>query len=881
MKSSSCFPYLYSAILFTLLTFASAYPGEAVKDRSGGDEGKKNVELRVGIPKVGSPRRVLYDEFLKRNPDISFVQSGGISIAGTGADAGFFMSMAGGTAPDIFYVGLENIETYYMNNFLYPLDKLDQDSGKLLNTIRDSVKNVLVKNGHVYGMPENYKAHCLVYNKELFRKVNLPLRGPDTWEEFFEFALKLHDPEAGVSGYALYGGAWLFTHRLWEAGGNYFVFGAVNPENGVFTPSSYSDPVLPEKCRVTGRPFVKGQDRIVIRSLIREPEFRKAVNFDRRLLFCRWAKDRKGEKLLFRDVDIATGKFIEKNEAAGSDGRAYKLSEDGKEAVSDDFRSKIYTGVVLYNPTPHEDFQKGRVGMMLDASGAGRDGRLPDFNQSIFSIAPTPIGPSGKRVTVSNAGLWCVNSQIPPERMNAAWRFLEFFCGEESRNIKTRELVENGEGSYVLPEYLKAAGFDDYIDDVPKDWIKTSNEMNACARSNPNVPGWLIANRQITEMLEYINTNPDLNVGAEIDSRSNYVDKIFAHATGETKSEKMAWPLKALCTILIIMLFGTMAWLLIKVGLGSAEGKARLPDDIVAPPNKKIQFSKLIMPCVFMAPAVLAVLIFCYYPLLRGTLIAFYDYKIIGESTFVGIDNFVNVIVSKEFWWSMYVTVKYMLISLTIGFTIPILVALALDEIPWGKTFFRTIFYLPAVTSGLVIMLLWKEMYDPTPAGILNQCMAYLGLGPFQFLKDPNLALLCLVIPAAWAHAGPGCIIYLAALKCVPAELYEAAAIDGARWYHKLRYVTLPTLFPLVLINFIGAFLGAMQGMGDILVMTGGGPDRATQVVALEIFYNAYVYMKFGYAIAIAWVLSAILLGVTALKMRLIKKVDFKSTEGN
>ena len=260
---------------------------------------------------------------------------------------------------------------------------------------------------------------------------------------------------------------------------------------------------------------------------------------------------------------------------------------------------------------------------------------------------------------------------------------------------------------------------------------------------------------------------------------------------------------------------------------------------------------------------------------------AFYDYKIIGESVFVGIDNFVDALLSPAFWWSMYITVKYMLISLSIGFALPIIVALLLDEIPFGKYFFRTIYYLPAITSGLIIMLMWKEFYDPTPAGMLNKLFATFGMGPFSFLKDPNIALLCVVIPAAWAAAGPGSILYLAALKCIPTELYEASAVDGAKWYHKIWYITLPTLFPLILINFIGAFLAAMQGMGNILVMTGGGPDRQTQVIGLEIFYNAYVYLKFGYAISLAWILGAVLLGATAIKMQIMKKVDFKSAANN
>ena len=377
-------------------------------------------------------------------------------------------------------------------------------------------------------------------------------------------------------------------------------------------------------------------------------------------------------------------------------------------------------------------------------------------------------------------------------------------------------------------------------------------------------------------MLESLFSRPDANVEDELSRRAAYCDTIFALATGETKSEKMSLPVKYLIAVFIFIAFLMMGWLMYKMS-GDTLSTA---NEVETATKGKTNYKYYIFPVLFMLPAVSVVFMFEYLPLLRGTLMAFYDYKIIGKSTFTGIDNFVDAFVSKEFWWSMYVMLKFMVISLSVGFFLPIIVALMLDEIRWGKTCFRVIFYLPAVTSGLVIMLLWKEFYDPTPAGLLNKLFSIAGMGPFEFLKDPNLALLCVVIPSAWASAGPGSILYLAALKCVPPDLYEAGAIDGAKWYHKIRYITLPTLAPLIIINFIGAFLGAMQGMGNILVMTGGGPDRQTQVIAIEIFYNAYVYLKFGYATSMAWILAAMLLCFTAMKMRIIKNVDFTTSEG-
>jgi len=168
---------------------------------------------------------------------------------------------------------------------------------------------------------------------------------------------------------------------------------------------------------------------------------------------------------------------------------------------------------------------------------------------------------------------------------------------------------------------------------------------------------------------------------------------------------------------------------------------------------------------------------------------------------------------------------------------------------------------------------------------LLNQLLMKIGLvtekEPFQFLNSPRWAMLCIIIPGIWAHAGPGCIIYLAALKVVPEDLYEAVAVDGGNWWHKLRMVTFPALAPLIVINFIGAFIHAWQAMQNIFVLTGGGPLNATRVIGIEIWYNAFIYLRFGYSTSMAWILASLLIGFTVMQMRMFSKVEFKTAQGN
>jgi multiple sugar transport system permease protein len=191
--------------------------------------------------------------------------------------------------------------------------------------------------------------------------------------------------------------------------------------------------------------------------------------------------------------------------------------------------------------------------------------------------------------------------------------------------------------------------------------------------------------------------------------------------------------------------------------------------------------------------------------------------------------------------------------------------------------FYRTIYYLPAVTSGLVIMFLWKWFYDSSPSGLFNTIVQFLRIPTQMWLSDPKLAMLCVILPVIWAGAGPGSIIYLAALKSIPDEMYEAADVDGAGIWIKIRHVVFPMLKPLIIINFVGAFIGASKAMENVFVMTGGGPNYATHVMGLEIWYNAFMYLKFGFATAEAWILGSILIGFTMYQLRILKDIRFSA----
>lgn len=149
-------------------------------------------------------------------------------------------------------------------------------------------------------------------------------------------------------------------------------------------------------------------------------------------------------------------------------------------------------------------------------------------------------------------------------------------------------------------------------------------------------------------------------------------------------------------------------------------------------------------------------------------------------------------------------------------------------------------------------------------------------ISPQTWLEDPKMAMICCIIPTVWAGMGMGSLIYLAALQSLPKELYEAAEIDGAGFFKKFTKITMPYLLPLIIINFVGTFIGTFQGMGNIFLMTFGGPGDATMVVGMKIWLEAYVNLRFSMATCMAWVMGAGLIGLTYIQIQFLKRVEYK-----
>jgi multiple sugar transport system permease protein len=278
---------------------------------------------------------------------------------------------------------------------------------------------------------------------------------------------------------------------------------------------------------------------------------------------------------------------------------------------------------------------------------------------------------------------------------------------------------------------------------------------------------------------------------------------------------------------------------------------------------------------IILVPAAASIFLWQYLPMGIGSAMVLQDYRVVGESHFVGLQNFADVLWDATWWKSLLRTAYYMILFFCLGFWTPIALAILLYEVSRFKILYRTIYYLPAMLTGFVVIYLWKLMFDPSEAGTLNQILAAVGLPALRWLDDDRLAMLCCVIPTVWAGMGAGCLIYLAALKSVPDDLYEAADLDGCGFWGKIRHITLPTLKSLIIIQFVATFIASAQSAGFILVMT--GMKESTKVAELHIFERAYMYLRFGSAVAMAWIFGVFLLTFTVQQLKILSRMEFRA----
>ncbi len=826
------------------------------------------------------------------NVGVELEKFSGIKVEGIEND---LLAIAGGMAPDVLYVNFRKSDNYIQNSFLYPLDR--PEDGYLTSMTQEEIDfrihpklwPVIRRRGpksgdhatgerHVWAMPYGGAlGKVLLYRKDLFDEKGIPYPTNDwTWDEMLGAARKLTDPYSGISGMLFGRGkheAWYWITFLWSAGGEVM---------------EHNDETDEWRCVFDSR------------------EAAVALDYYIRMSAERWI-----------DPDGKVRRGYSSKDAADS----------------------------------YAKWDRGEIGMML---GYIREKVFATINPEMTGMVPVPLGPTGIRAAELNSRMMGLFAGIgEPAVRDAAWEYMHFYDSKEAVRIKTRIMVEGGLGRFVNPKYLRMFGYPEIERLSPKGWAGTFEIAIRTGRPEPYGRNSNVAYELMTfpiQRAEQMALSGELPEDPEerLDCLHDLLRKACARANEEmigiiSPRERTLRRFTAVAALLgLAVTFGLVFRSMLKLFTPPVLGGVR---------KKSWDFRRYGWAYALLVPAVLTILVWRYIPLLRGSAMAFFDYRLMGESRWVGVDNFGDLLFDGFWWRSIWNALRYSFLILSMTFLPPIILAILLQEVPRGKIVFRTIYYLPAVITGLVTILLWKQFYEPSERGALNAivlripAICFIAVGavllvialvfarrlwrhekrlpawgfvvagvmlfvtfaglagpilfpagepvfrsllriplrlfsftpePYRWLGDPDTAMISCVIPMVWAGMGPGCLIYLAALKGIPDGYYEAADIDGATFIDKIIFVVFPILKPLIIINFVGAFIGSWySATGNILVMTGGGAD--TEVAGLHIWYKAFTFLKFGPATAMAWMLAFLLIGFTVHQLRILSRVEFRA----
>jgi raffinose/stachyose/melibiose transport system permease protein len=278
-------------------------------------------------------------------------------------------------------------------------------------------------------------------------------------------------------------------------------------------------------------------------------------------------------------------------------------------------------------------------------------------------------------------------------------------------------------------------------------------------------------------------------------------------------------------------------------------------------------------PWWFAAPAVLVYAAVVLYPSGSGVVYAFTDWTGIGDWSFVGMENFATLFSDEAARGSLLNTVLLTVAIVVVQNGIGLLLALGVHSKIRSRSLLRVIFFAPAVVSPVMVAFLWKYVYNPDPDAGLNGILGALGLGGLRqdWLGDPDLALWSVAGMVIWQFAGYSMVIFLAGLQTVPADLTEAAMIDGANRFQRFRHVTWPLLAPALTINLMLSTIGGLKLFDQVFAATNGGPGYASETLSTVLYKQAFVFGNYGYSTAIALVLALFVAAVSLIQVNYLR----------
>lgn len=281
---------------------------------------------------------------------------------------------------------------------------------------------------------------------------------------------------------------------------------------------------------------------------------------------------------------------------------------------------------------------------------------------------------------------------------------------------------------------------------------------------------------------------------------------------------------------------------------------------------------------LFISPWVIGFALFEFGPLVASLGISLFKWDLIQAPSWIGLDNYLELFTDDPlFWQSLKVTSVYSLFSVPFGLLFALLLALLLNQPLPGIAFFRTVFYLPAVVSGVAVAMLWIWVFNGE-FGVVNYMLDVVGIEGPNWFFDRTWVMPAFILMSLWGVGG-SMIIFLAGLQGVPQELYDAAEVDGAGRLRQFQHVTWPLLTPVIFFNLIIGIIASFQTFTNSYVITEGGPANATLFYVLYLYNNGFKFFRMGKAATMAWILFVIILALTILVLRSSRIWVFYETE--
>jgi multiple sugar transport system permease protein len=277
----------------------------------------------------------------------------------------------------------------------------------------------------------------------------------------------------------------------------------------------------------------------------------------------------------------------------------------------------------------------------------------------------------------------------------------------------------------------------------------------------------------------------------------------------------------------------------------------------------------------FLAPSFIGFAVFYWLPMVAGLLLSFFDWDLLTPPTWAGLDNFARLTTDLGLRQALLNTLYFTVVSVPVGMALALVIALALNQNIRGTNWYRTAYFMPVVGTVVASALVWKWMFLPV-YGLINNILAFFSLPQPLWLSSPEGTMPAIIIFSIWLRLGYNMVLFLAGLQAIPRDLYEAADVDGANWWARFRFITLPLLSPTTFLILILSLINAFQVFDQILVMSSstnpGGPRGAGITMVFYIYTNAFRLSRMGYASAVALVLFVIIFIVTMLQFRLQRR---------